>query len=173
MDELQSTTTDRMHRIRKPQVVKYLHNSPGYSIESNIREQIFEAQLSVLVTGVDNRFWTAYSFADVYFKTPACSETAEYYQEANEEPHSGGKDGANQIIWDAREFFLRILACRMEQVREEWNNVVSQLLQHIEPYVCSLIRPRAPYEVANLLPRQTKFLPRLRILIPQARASTT
>jgi hypothetical protein len=101
----------------------------------NIQEQIFEAQLSVLVTGIDNRFWTAYSIADVYFKTSACSETAEYYHQANEDPHSGGKDSANQVIWDAREFFLRILAYRMEQVREEWNNVVSQLLKNIEPYV--------------------------------------
>jgi hypothetical protein len=104
-------------------------------VKTSIQEQIFEAQLSVLVTGIENHFWTAYSLTDVYFKSPDCSETAEYYHQANEAPHSSGKDGANQIIWDAREFFLRILSCRMEQVREEWNNVVSQLLQNIEPYV--------------------------------------
>ena len=134
-NDLQLITTSRTHRIRRSQGVKYLHKSHGEKMQTSIQEQIFEAQLSVLVTGIDNRFWTAYSFADVYFKTPDCSETAEYYHQANEDPHSGGKDGPNQVIWDAREFFLRILACRVEQVREEWNNVVSQLLQHIEPYV--------------------------------------
>jgi hypothetical protein len=96
------------------------------------------------VTGIDNHYWTAYSIADVYFKAPECSETAVYYHQANQDPHSGGKDAANQTIWDAREFFLRILACRMEQVREEWNNVISQLLHNIEPYVQSLVLPKAP-----------------------------
>lgn len=137
-NDIQLVTTGRTHRIRKSQEVKYLHKSQGGGVETSIQEQIFEAHLSLLVTGIDNRFWTAYSFADVYFKTPNCSETAEYYHQANEDPHSGGKDAANQIIWDAREFFLRILACRVEQVREEWNNVISQLLQNIEPHVSIL-----------------------------------
>jgi hypothetical protein len=139
---LQSTATGKTHKIRKSQGVKYLHTSQGRTAKPNIQEQIFEAQLSVLVTGIDNRFWTAYSIADVYFKTSDCSETAEYYHGANEDPHSGGKDGAKQVIWDAREFFLRILACRMEQVREECNNVVSQLLKNIEPFIRPSTLPR-------------------------------
>lgn len=40
-----------------------------------------------------------------------------------------------QTVWDAREYFLRILACRMEHVREEWSNVISHLLLNIEPFV--------------------------------------
>jgi len=168
MNDLQSRIVDGTHLTRKSQDVKYLHISNGKTGKTQIQEHIFEAQLSLVVIGVDNRFWTAYSVVDVYFKTPNCSETAEYYHQANEDPHSGGKDGADQIIWDAREFFLRILACRMEQVREEWNNVVSQLLHNIEPYV---FLPVLTLALLLINSRQIKYS--LAVQTPPAHAKMT
>jgi hypothetical protein len=92
-------------------------------------DHIYEAQVSVMVTGLDHWFWTAYCFADVYFKGQEHNERVQQYHINHRDPHSGGKFDLHPPIWDPREYFLRTLVSRMEQVKQEWNNAVFMLLQ--------------------------------------------
>jgi len=101
----------------------------------NWHDYIHEAQISVMVTGIDDWVWTAYCFSDVYFKGESHTETVEHYDEGERDPHSCGTYHAHPPIWNPREYYLRTLSCRMEQVKQEWNNSVARLIQQTEPYV--------------------------------------
>jgi hypothetical protein len=136
--------------LRRSEQVMYLPMQDDVSLSSNeLPEFIYESQLSVMVTGIDDWVWAAYCFVDIYFKAHGtaeeCIEQVEYYANprvyanarVERDTHSCGKYPASLPIWDPREYFLRSLSARMEQVREEWTNSVNLLIYQIEPYVCA------------------------------------
>jgi hypothetical protein len=101
-------------------------------------DYIYEAQISVMVTGIDDWVWAAYCFADVYFKGEGHRETVEHFSNLHLDPHSCGNHPSDPPVWIPREYYLRALSCRMEQVKQEWNNSVTLLIQQTEPYVRTL-----------------------------------
>jgi hypothetical protein len=139
MNDLQGNPKSRNHPIRHSQKVQYLDAKNNEPLVEGITNYIFEAQLSVQIAGVDDKFWTAYCFADIHFQARSQADSAEYYYQNGEgrrDPHTGGKESLHDPTWDARTYFLKILASRFAQIQDEWTNVISQLLHHIEPYVC-------------------------------------
>lgn len=106
-----------------------------------MHECIYEAQISVMVTGLDEWFWTGYCFVDAYYHKDGVGESAEIFADEfgglpkKMEPISGGKWELDIPVWDPREYFLRILLCRTEQVSQEWKNAVYRLLQETKSYV--------------------------------------
>jgi len=119
-----------------------IHLSSGTESADEDDDFIHEAQVSVMVTGLDNWFWTACCFSDIYFKDEDHNEQVSTLSTPAHpmDPHSCGKFSLNLPIWDPRHYFLRTLSCRMEQVKQEWNNTVFQLFEDIEPCV----RPTFP-----------------------------
>ncbi|CAG8957343.1 hypothetical protein HYFRA_00010769 [Hymenoscyphus fraxineus] len=114
-------------------------------------DYIYEARCSVMVAGIDDWLWTAYCFVDVNFKGSEHRESIENYANPGapgppnlvppaRDPLSCGKREANKPIWNPREYFLYILSIRMEQVKQEWENSVFLLLQHIKPCINSFTR---------------------------------
>jgi hypothetical protein len=101
------------------------------------RAYIHEAQISVMVTGLDDWYWTAYCFVDVYFKGVGHRESVEAYSSSGRDPLSGGKTSIvrDRPSWLPREYFLQLLTYRLEQAKHEWNNAVYQLFRHIQPCV--------------------------------------
>jgi len=123
--------------LRRSEEVIHLKMTDSIPTRTNkMQDYIHEAQISVLVNGVDDWVWAAYCFVDVYFKDARHSERVHYYSDPRVpmDPHSCGKHPANPPIWIPREYFLRALQARIEQVKHEWNNSVSRLIQQIEPY---------------------------------------
>jgi hypothetical protein len=125
------------------------HAAPRSAEDDRSKDHIHEAQISFMVTGIDNWFWTAYTFVDTYFKDDDNTESAASYCRTSPEnppmdPHSCGQYEADKPIWNPRHYFLRSLSCRMEQVKQEWNNVIFQLFQQIDPCVRSI-----PYSKLN------------------------
>jgi hypothetical protein len=104
----------------------------------SLTDYMFEAQLSIVITGLDNWFWTAYCLADVYFKGLNHVDDVNYYYQEKLDPISGGRESLTTPQWDPREYFLIVLSYRIVQVREEWKNVISELLRQIKPHVCPL-----------------------------------
>ncbi|KAE9366670.1 hypothetical protein N431DRAFT_495096 [Stipitochalara longipes BDJ] len=125
--------------IRRSEEVMHLPNEGHASPKSrDMPEYIYESQISVMVSGIDDWIWTAYCFVDVYFKESIHTEQVEYYSSHADDrmdPHSCGKYAADRPVWDPRKYFLRALSARMEQIREEWDNSVSLLMYQIDPYV--------------------------------------
>ena len=152
MEHMVEDTRQRAHGspLRRSEEVMYLPMQEYTSLAPSSRdpdelpEFIYESQVPVMVTGIDDWVWAAYCFVDVYFKVKEGehhTEQVEYYSNPGvlprdqKDPHSCGKHQANRPIWNPREYFLRAFSARMEQVREEWDNSVMLLIYQIEPYV--------------------------------------
>ena len=98
---------------------------PGkYSAGAQTHEYLCEAQVSVLVTGIDEWFWTAYCCVDKYFGS---EETVQNYYDKGLDALSGGERWLRLPIWNPREYFLFILSCRFQQATKEWTIVVRAL----------------------------------------------
>ncbi|KAL4944695.1 hypothetical protein BDV06DRAFT_220095 [Aspergillus oleicola] len=81
------------------------------------QDAIYEAQLSLIVYGVDEFFWTACFCEDAYFR--ANNPVTEYLQDEVDGPSSGLR--MNRFpIWDPRFYFLSVLVIRLSQITMEW-----------------------------------------------------
>lgn len=125
-----------------------MENEAGPLRAGGVKDYIYEARTSLMITGLDDWFWTAYCFADIKFKGSEHRESIENYANPagplkppnsripTRDPISCGKMEADRPIWNPRQYFLHILSIRMEQVKQEWDNSVFLLLRHIKPCVC-------------------------------------
>ena len=99
-------------------------------------EYLYEAQISVLVTGVDEWFWTTYCLVETYFGS---EETIDFYHERNLDAPTGGLKPTHYPVWNPREYFLLVLSRRFKQITKEWSNVVSTLDGRLQYHVSSEI----------------------------------
>lgn len=87
-------------------------------------QYLYEAQLSLMVTGVDEWFWTAYFCAETHFGS---EESIQYYHKNQLDALTGGEKSIRYPVWNPREYFLSILSRRLKQVAKEWSNIVESL----------------------------------------------
>jgi hypothetical protein len=123
--------------LRRSEEVIHLEAHDQPEDDECMIDYIHEAQISIMIAGIDDWFWTAYCFVDVYFKDEENSELVHRLSTSSRpmDPHTCSKYDLDRPIWNPRHYFLRILACRMEQVKQEWSNAVFQLFEEIEPCV--------------------------------------
>ncbi|KIX04584.1 uncharacterized protein Z518_05454 [Rhinocladiella mackenziei CBS 650.93] len=100
--------------------------------EDRESEQMFyyEAQISCLIIGVDDFYWTAYCCVDTFFGSET---TPERYLTQNIDAPRGGKL-ASSPDWDPRGYFLHVLSRRFMQVTAEWGNLVNELNARLDTY---------------------------------------
>ncbi|KAL9079867.1 MAG: hypothetical protein Q9157_001269 [Trypethelium eluteriae] len=99
--------------------------------KKNEEEDFFhEAQVSMLLYGIDEWVWTVYCCVDTYFGTEPDHRT---YHDGFEDDlgmsygvdaPSGGSRELRFPTWNPREYFLMVLARRMMQATREWTNLV-------------------------------------------------
>ena len=98
-------------------------------------EQLFyhDVQISFLMTGVDEWYWTAYCCVDTL------SEDTENPQTYDDIGADGPSGGARQgyPVWNPREYFLLVLSRRWKQVTREWETMIEELLARLDTYVRS------------------------------------
>lgn len=99
---------------------------------------LYEAQISVTITGIDHWVWTAYGFVDNYFGS---NETVEGYHKlkgqfrGRADPLAAGQLNADEPIWMPREYFFKVFEIRIKQVLKEWNRIVCTMEKEIKRYV--------------------------------------
>jgi hypothetical protein len=76
---------------------------------------LYKAQISCVISGIDEWRWVAYCFADSYFDGE--NTTQEEFAGLDQYGVIGGPD-------KAREFFLSVLLSRVKQITHEWEIVV-------------------------------------------------
>lgn len=126
--------------LRRTGDLQFLKLAPFLTEASGLDDCICEAQISVLVTGVDHWSWTAFVFVDTYYKGAYNQESVEHYVDqvqlgASLDPLTEGQYEAEPPVWMPREYFLRILESRVKQVKREWHNTVFRILQRSDPQV--------------------------------------
>ena len=104
---------------------------------SGVTEYIYEAQISVLVTGIDEWFWTACCCIDTYFDA---ENTMRSYYESSHDAFIGGRERPGWLpVWNPRDYFLLILSHRFRQVTKEWGVVVRTLEDRLQIHVRTFI----------------------------------
>ena len=96
---------------------------------SETPEYLYEAQISLLVSGVDEWFWTSYCCADTYFGS---EKTIQYYHDRDLDASSGGERPTHYPVWNPREYFLYVLSRRFRQVTQEWRVVVTAVEDRLQ-----------------------------------------
>lgn len=98
------------------------------------QDQLFyhDAQISVLITGVDEWYWTAYCCVDTFSEQ---AETADTYVDCNDDGPSGGGRDEEYPVWNPREYFLLVLSRRCTQIALEWEVLVYELIARLDTYV--------------------------------------
>ncbi|KAH6876357.1 hypothetical protein B0T10DRAFT_585437 [Thelonectria olida] len=122
--------------LRKVTDVSFLSRAP---VDSVTRDYLCEAQLSVMVMGLDNRRWTAYGFIDTYF-APDSSEDAMAFNDEDmidikPDPLARGILDHNLPLLDPMDYFLAVLETRMVQLEQEWRDLTNQVELKVERYI--------------------------------------
>jgi hypothetical protein len=92
----------------------------------------YEAQISCLLIGVDEWYWTAYCCTDTFFGS---EQPPSSYAELGLDAPTGGSLLSSKPVWNPRDYFLRVLSARMSQATKEWAVVVAKLQSRLESYV--------------------------------------
>ncbi|KAH8666730.1 hypothetical protein BX600DRAFT_280011 [Xylariales sp. PMI_506] len=127
--------------LRRVQCLDFF-NVKSEDSNTQCEDHIFQAEVSFLVAGLDDWCWAAYTFVDTYHDGNDSDDSVFHYHAQAEspddlpmDPASGGKLQQNRPLWKPRVFYMRVLEARMERVKEEWINVVSNVQQRMYPYV--------------------------------------
>jgi hypothetical protein len=88
---------------------------------------VHQAQISVTICGTDNSRWTAYCLEDRYFDEDGEMGGDEQTENHQSDQIARGVFGAEDIIRDPREYFLRVFLIRMRQVHTERINLVRRI----------------------------------------------
>ena len=124
--------------LRQSRKLDFLSRSIDASKNSKSHYWLSEAQISIVVTGIDHWVWTAYGFVDTYFGS---TETVDDYHKlkgrsgGRADPLAAGRLNGDEPIWTPREYFLTVARIRMQKVLKEWNRIVRTVKKEIEWYV--------------------------------------
>ena len=99
---------------------------------SQTSEFIYEAQISFLVSGFDDWFWTSYCFVDTF---PISEDSPTSYRDRGVDAAGGGERYVEFPVWNPREYFLYVLSRRFRQVTKEWSILVDTLDSRLDVYV--------------------------------------
>lgn len=103
----------------------------------------YEAQISVLVTGVDEWLWTSYCFVDTYHGSEPDKQA--YLNDPDPvEPATGGSKFLRFPMWSPRDFFLCVLDRRMMQATREFKALVDAFKERMDAYVGILPKMQQP-----------------------------
>ena len=95
-------------------------------------ECLYEAQISVVIVGIDEWVWTTYCCTETYFGS---EETVDFYHMRGLDAPLGGARPTHYPVWNPREYFLLVLASRMNQITKEWSNLVTALEERMQYHV--------------------------------------
>jgi hypothetical protein len=119
-----------------------------------------------VVAGSDEWRWIAYCFVDTYFEQEKRRETvSSYYKDSppgqgiRQDPFTCGATIADGKFQNPREYFLTVLRYRLEQVKNEWVQVVQKLKESNREYrQIFLSRSRQSFPKARGSVIRTKWL---------------
>jgi hypothetical protein len=105
---------------------------------------LYEAQISVAITGIDHSVWTAYVISENYFRS---RERQDAYHQLNSrpgrlrlDPLAAGQINTHNTVRTPREYFFKVFEIRITEVRRQWNVILGKIEDIINPYVFSTFR---------------------------------
>ena len=123
----------RSYKLRgKRRLLRRFGQLPTNLSDPQTLESIYEAQISFLVSGFDEWYWTAYCFIDTFFNN---DDVTQFYYDQKVDAAIGGERDIKFPVWNPRQCFLFTLSRRFRQVRKEWSILVDALDSRLNIYV--------------------------------------
>jgi hypothetical protein len=106
------------------------------------RIYLYEAQISFVVSGIDNWRWTAYCFVDEYFQDENhtdASNVVHPHDRAIAKAQMGSSSLKNATepkitTDDPKEYFLSCFFTELKLIRKEWKSVLTQMRRSLRKY---------------------------------------
>jgi hypothetical protein len=113
----------------------FLSGSKGPTRSSD--QCLYETQISVTVTGIDHRVWTAFGSFDNYYGSNDSVEAYQVYrqtkgQTGRADPLTAGQLNAYNLIWTPREYYFKVFETRINQVRREWRAIADKVEEDVK-----------------------------------------
>jgi hypothetical protein len=112
--------------------------TPRASSGSTVQYMIYQAHISVVICGWSNTQWTGYAFT----KTGLQDEAAQEYDEGEPNPDLFAADRDDDYVkdadyptWDARTYWLQIVAIRCQLILKEWTYLVHTIEERVHALV--------------------------------------
>ncbi|KAK1995406.1 hypothetical protein LX36DRAFT_163325 [Colletotrichum falcatum] len=130
--------------LRLSRDVTFLRDLAGSKEKPVISDGIYATNISCIVTGYDQSRWTGLVFLETWFDEvlddPSPDMVTRYVNDHSDglllDPLCRGKEDAIKSEWSPRPYFIRILAVRLFQVRQEW----ASLFYHLTQRMVALVR---------------------------------
>ncbi|KAK4442669.1 hypothetical protein QBC34DRAFT_224960 [Podospora aff. communis PSN243] len=96
------------------------------------KQCLYEAQTSIVLTGLSDRFWTAYGVTDDYYERRGQDSIKRHHREskqcpAQRDPITRKISSPQGRYLDARAYFLACVEARSRQILREWQYIVVML----------------------------------------------
>lgn len=100
------------------------------------RHGMFEAHFSFVICGSHEKRWAAYSFDDTEFDDEDLYDKIFPCEGVHADPIASDDDtDAERPIWDAREYFLKIVSSRVRRATDSWDELLRPIERSIQEYV--------------------------------------
>ncbi len=116
--------------LRKAVAIPILGKSRRASAAANAVEELYEAQITITMTGIDEERWTAIGLID---STCATASVRQYSAELlldggqREDPVAGKKLGPDNHAFNPRLYFLWVWEARIAQADTEWDGILARI----------------------------------------------
>jgi hypothetical protein len=126
--------------VQQPSVVDLSFLSQGPSLTTLPEHTICQAQISIIVFGESNTQWTGYAFARTGLVSGPLLQT-QHADDSDDEPKAdffaADRDvdhvkDADSPTWDARTYWLQIVAIRCQLILKEWLYMVHTIEERVE-----------------------------------------
>ncbi|KAI8629001.1 hypothetical protein F5Y19DRAFT_104009 [Xylariaceae sp. FL1651] len=122
---------DKSGPLRKTWKLPSDPTSPSLSKPSY---NIYETQVSFVVSGIDHWRWVAWAFVDSWFEP---DNTVSRYHEDEEtgaqpDPLAAGQMDINPPERNPREYFLKVFEIRINEVAKEWDYILQILQEEVQ-----------------------------------------
>jgi len=92
---------------------------------------VYEAQVSMTLSGIDNRTYTAYGVMDTYWESKSPHSVEAHHelwkQSGLWDPMSVRTRDVEAPIWDARIYFLSVWSANLDRIVREWDMVTGTM----------------------------------------------
>ncbi|KAK0624106.1 hypothetical protein B0T14DRAFT_428332 [Immersiella caudata] len=103
-------------QLRSHTDLQFLDNASGD------QAHLYESQLSCMVTGLDDGFFTAYGFFDTYYDGARSKHAAHHFERSSTDPLLRSKAGVSSKTLTARDYFLHAMQYAFGDAKAEWMN---------------------------------------------------
>ncbi|KAH8898960.1 hypothetical protein GQ53DRAFT_817181 [Thozetella sp. PMI_491] len=158
--------------------LQFLNQSPKNTRTPAEFPCLYEAQISIAITGIDNWRWSAWAFADAFFDK---QESAQHYhdetmgQERPDPLMRGLSLFYKEHEQDPRKYFLAVCCIWVKKIEDEWRDIIRLTRETVEQFDHRsplFLKDNKPEEARTSFEQTEELLTQLRSCLMQTMSAS-